>query len=432
MFDYYLFINRVVVTFVVTFFNYVTMSKGNVLTYFTILENRAKKNGLFPVCLVVYFNGAKKRYRTDVELSEDQWKKIKSPKLRDDSLKEKRSDINGFIKKAQTAGKKLTDFTFEAFEEEYFKKKHIDTIDISFEQCTRGFMDEKASEWSIKTTLMYETILTSVGNFQSGLKMKGITTEFLRKYENHLSSKSKAISTIGIYLRQIRAVCNFAIKKKYILAEKYPFKNFTVPAAQKNKRALSDKDIKTLIEYKTDKPEEKKAIDFWTFSYLGNGMNFKDIALLRYANMQGDHIKFYRSKTKKTNKGGQKEINIYMLPRILEIIQCWGNARETGKEFIFPILNERMSALEQHVTIAQFIQTTNKYLKSVTDKLEWKITVTTYYARHSYATHLMRAKAPIAYISETMGHSSIPTTENYLSSFSDESVKDIAGLLMEL
>jgi hypothetical protein len=63
------------------------MSKGNVLTYFTILENRAKKNGLFPVCLVVYFNGSKKRYRTDVELSEDQWKKIKSPKLRDDTLK---------------------------------------------------------------------------------------------------------------------------------------------------------------------------------------------------------------------------------------------------------------------------------------------------------------------------------------------------------
>ncbi|MFZ4521591.1 MAG: phage integrase SAM-like domain-containing protein, partial [Bacteroidales bacterium] len=114
-----------------------------------------------------------------------------------------------------------------------------------------------------KSTLIYETILTSVENFHPNLKMKGVTNEFLRKYENHLSSKSKAISTIGIHLRQIRVVCNYAIKKKYILAEKYPFKNFTVPAAQKNKRALSDKDIKTLIEYKTDKPEEKKAIDFW-------------------------------------------------------------------------------------------------------------------------------------------------------------------------
>jgi hypothetical protein len=122
------------------------MKKGNLLTYFTILENRAKKSGLFPVCLVVYFNGAKRRYRPNVELSEDQWKKIKSSKLGDDSLKEKRSDINSFIRKAENAGKKLPEFSFEAFEEEYFKKKQINTADISFADCTRGFMDEKASE----------------------------------------------------------------------------------------------------------------------------------------------------------------------------------------------------------------------------------------------------------------------------------------------
>jgi integrase/recombinase XerD len=66
--------------------------------------------------------------------------------------------------------------------------------------------------------------------------------------------------------------------------------------------------------------EEQKAIDFWTFSYLGNGMNFKDIAMLKYSNVQGDNIKFYRSKTRKTNKGEQIEINIYFLPRMLEII----------------------------------------------------------------------------------------------------------------
>jgi len=64
--------------------------------------------------------------------------------------------------------------------------------------------------------------------------------------------------------------------------------------------------------------------------------------------------------------------------------------------------------------------------------LEWEIPLTTYSARHSYATHLMRADAPIAYISETMGHSSIPTTEIYLSSFTDETVKSNAGLLLDL
>ncbi|MFH1295795.1 MAG: phage integrase SAM-like domain and Arm DNA-binding domain-containing protein, partial [Bacteroidota bacterium] len=265
------------------------MSKGNVLTYFTILENREKKNGLFPVCLVVYYNGAKRRYRTSVDLTEDQWKKIKSPKLRDEDLKEKRADIQSFIRKAEIAGKKLAEFSFEAFEEEYFKKKKVNTTDISFKDCTREFMDVKADEWSIKTTLMYETILTTVGNFSPKLRMRGITPDFLRQYEKHLASENKSISTIGIYLRQIRAICNYAISKKYISREKYPFSDYTVPAAQKNKRALSDEDIRTLVEYKTDKSEEQKAIDFWTFSYLGNGMNFKDIAMLRYTNVQGDN-----------------------------------------------------------------------------------------------------------------------------------------------
>ena len=408
------------------------MTKGNVLTYFTILENRAKKSGLFPVCLVVYFNGTKKRYRTSVELSKEQWRKIKSSKLRDESLKGRRSEIQGFVKKAELAGEKLHEFSFEAFEEEYFKKRQINNEDVSFEDCARGFMDEKDSEWSIKTSIMYGTIIASVGKFQPNLRMKGITSEFLRKFESYLASKNKSISTRGIYLRQIRAVCNYAIKKEYMLPEKYPFKNYSVPAAQKNKRALSNDDIKTLIEYKTDKPEEQKAIDFWTFSYLGNGMNFKDIALLRYSNIQGDNLKFYRSKTKKANNGKQKEINIYLLPRMREVMKCWCNTSDAGKEYIFPILHDGMSERQQYDAIAQFIKTTNKYLKRVTKALEWDVAVTTYYARHSYATRLKRAGAPITYISESLGHGNISTTENYLSSFTDESVKQHANLLIDL
>ncbi|MEI6899773.1 MAG: site-specific integrase [Bacteroidota bacterium] len=408
------------------------MSKKNILTYFTILENRKKKNGMYPVCLVVYFNGAKRRYRTSVELTTEQWKKIKSIKLRDEDLKEKRTEINSFIKKAELAGKKLPEFSFEGFEEEYFKKKQIAPENISFADCAKEFMSEKANEWSIKTYLMYETIVSIIEKFQHGLRMKTITPDFLRKFENQLVSDGKSISTVGIYLRQIRTICNYAIDKKYLSYEKYPFKNYKVPAAQKNKRALSNEDIKTLIEYKTEKTEEQKAIDFWTFSYLGNGMNFKDIAILRYSNIQGDNLKFFRSKTKKTNKGEQKEISIYLLPRMQDIIKRWGNRTKTGKEYIFPILQEGMSEREALAATAQFIKITNKYLECVTEALEWKLKVTTYYARHSFATRLKRAGVPILYISESLGHANTTTTENYLSSFTDDVVKSNAGFLLDL
>jgi len=91
-----------------------------------------------------------------------------------------------------------------------------------------------------------------------------------------------------------------------------------------------------------------------------------------------------------------------------------------------------MSAREENAAIAQFVKTTNKYLKHVTDSLEWSNKVTTYFARHSYATRLKRAGVPISYISDSLGHVNIATTENYLSSFSDETVKTNAGFLLDL
>jgi hypothetical protein len=113
--------------------------------------------------------------------------------------------------------------------------------------------------------------------------MKEITQDFLLTYEKHLLENGKSISTTGIYLRQIRAICNYAIWKNYLQPEKYAFKNFTVPAAQKNKLALPNEDIKKLIDFTSEKTEEQKAVDFWTFSYLGNGINFKDMVMLRYS-----------------------------------------------------------------------------------------------------------------------------------------------------
>ena len=161
-------------------------------------------------------------------------------------------------------------------------------------------------------------------------------------------------------------------------------------------------------------------------------MNFKDVAMLRVSNIQGENIKFYRSKTRKISKSELKEISIYLLPRMKDIIHRWGNSNSTDKDYIFPVLVDGMTDREQHDTIAQFIKTTNKYLKRVTDALEWDIKVTTYFARHSYATRLKRAGVSITYISESLGHGNITTTENYLSSFTDDAVKSNAGFLLEL
>ncbi len=408
------------------------MSKINVLTYTAIRECRVLKNGMYPVSLIVYYNGVKKRYRTGLEVSKNDWTKIKSLKLRDDDLKEKRNDIQDIIKKADKAGKKLHEFSFEAFETEYFSKKDMVIEEMTFEECTREFLKEKRSDLSYKTRLMYETMLNSVNKFRPNLKLRSLSQDLIRRYEETLKSDKKSVSTVGIYLRQVRAICNFAIKKKYMTHEKYPFAEFVVPAAGKNKRALNNTLIKALIRYKSTTPEKQKATDFWTFSFLGNGMNFNDIARLKYSNISGEYLRYYRNKTKNTSKGDQKEINVYLQPRMNRIIKKWGNKMSSKDDYVFPIMNEKLKEKAQHDAIAQFIKTTNKYLKEVSKEKEWTEHITTYHARHSFATILKRNGSSVAFISEALGHGNIKTTENYLSSFTDEEVKENAKLLLKL
>ncbi|MBK5245602.1 MAG: tyrosine-type recombinase/integrase, partial [Eubacteriaceae bacterium] len=70
----------------------------------------------------------------------------------------------------------------------------------------------------------------------------------------------------------------------------------------------------------------------------------------------------------------------------------------------------------------------NKRLKKIGTALGIE-SLSTYTARHSYATVLKRSGANIAYISESLGHNDLKTTENYLASFEkEERVKNASFL----
>ena len=55
-----------------------------------------------------------------------------------------------------------------------------------------------------------------------------------------------------------------------------------------------------IINYTAKRDADEVAFDYWVFSFISNGMNFKDIALLKYGNINGDFIEFRRAKTKRT------------------------------------------------------------------------------------------------------------------------------------
>jgi integrase len=169
---------------------------------------------------------------------------------------------------------------------------------------------------------------------------------------------------------------------------------------------------------------EHMSRDLWLFSFLCNGINFKDLANLKYSNIKGQTIVFERAKTINSSNDNN-EITVVITRQLGRIIDRWG----TGSGYIFDILKEGMTVEQQYRTIQQTIANTNKYIKRICASLEIP-EATTYTARHSFATVLKRSGASVEYISESLGHKNIRTTQNYLADFEIEEKKKWAEMLL--
>ena len=157
----------------------------------------------------------------------------------------------------------------------------------------------------------------------------------------------------------------------------------------------------------------------------------KDIARLRFNNIDGNSITFIRSKTERSTRYYQKPVVAHLTDKAQEIIEKWGNKPKDPENYIFPILLEGLSPREELMKVRQFTKTMNKYLKRIASKLGIEKNLTTYSARHSFSTVLKRSGASIEFISESLGHKDIRTTESYLDSFEDDKRKEFAEKLTD-
>ena len=155
----------------------------------------------------------------------------------------------------------------------------------------------------------------------------------------------KSITTVGIYLRSLRRIFNLAIEEGTIDVSKYPFRKYKIPSPRKSKRSLKKEELKKVLNYKPKLVSEQKALDYWIFSFLCNGMNFKDIALLTNKKNTGDFIEFYRSKTENTTRDGALPIKVPISDRIAEIMDKRKVSKGKPEDYIFPILEKGMDLI---------------------------------------------------------------------------------------
>lgn len=316
-------------------------------------------------------------------------------------------------------------FSLDELIEPKEKKHRCLTAKKLFESYIQELFDQER----IKNAKYYRCCLNCLMKYTNGkdLEFIQIDSSFLTDYSNWMQKQKLHRNTIGNRLRGLKAIYNQAITYKYVSKDYYPFDDFKVNKfrMETTKRAITKADIQKIIELdllKLSTHLNFKYYDFaryiFLFSYFSCGINIVDIAYLKYENIiDGNRLSFYRRKTNKL-------FSFKMHSKAIDIILKYRKIMYNTNDYIFPILSIQKTEKDRYNKVNGTLKTINKYLQMIGKHLAIETKLTTYVARHTYATVLKRCGVNTSIISESLGHSSEKVTQIYLDSFEDSQIDE--------
>lgn len=390
------------------------------MTYsINIDRRRPLADGSFPVkvCFSFKENRWKQKYfTTGISTTLEVWE-LFSKKSKSEKAKELHRSLYPFFSKAD---KILENKVLSVLELERLWRGGEPGTNLKglFEQISKSML----AAGRVGSAGVYSTASGSFEDFDKGASISSVTIKWLDRYRAHMRKAEKSVTTTAIYLRALRKVFNDAVAAKLISADLYPFgrRKFVIQEEGARKRALTVAQKDKLLEC------SGRARDFWAFSYFCNGMSFGDIAHLKVGDLQDGVLYFNRRKTINTSRILRK-IEIPLRDEAKQVIARHGSRSLAPKDYLFPILDKDLTPSQIKDRIHDFIAEINTGLKEL--DLKFPFALTTYTARHTFANIAMQKGADKSFIQEALGHSSMKTTESYISGFDLETKRKISEKL---
>ena len=299
-------------------------SKDGISVLSVLDARRAKKSGLFPVKIQVIYNRKQKYYSTGQELSKEDWANLAESKSR--RLSEIRSSVENSFSIIKSQVESLAERGEFGFDLLSIRLGRCATVTVNAAVRAKIADAERNEQYSTRNG--YHSMLLGIEAFAGkDIPFSTITIDWLNRLERFWSNDGKSKSTINVYFKYLKAILNQARMDGVIKEVNFPFGRgrFEMPSAEGRKLALTLEQIKKLITYTDGNEETEMYRDMWFFSYLCNGINFRDMLYLTYDNIEGDEICFVRAKTKNTSKQ-IRTIRAVLTPEMRNIIERWGNA----------------------------------------------------------------------------------------------------------
>ena len=232
-----------------------------------------------------------------------------------------------------------------------------------------------------RTHEIYLMTLQWMQRFDDGfarLRFEDITKDWLMRFFTFMQQSSPSINARNIHLRNIRTVFNDALDNE--ITTVYPFRKLKIRPAATVKRNIKTDDLRKFLAMPC-KPHQQKYVDAWKLSFLLCGINIGDMCLLMPDNVVDGRIEYIRQKTGKL-------YSIRIEPEAAAIIEQY-----KGRERLLSFAE----GCKRHPYKA-FANRMNKELSELMDG------ITSYWARHTWATIAAWLDIPDDVISLALGH----------------------------
>ncbi|WP_195475096.1 tyrosine-type recombinase/integrase [Bacteroides finegoldii] len=279
------------------------------------------------------------------------------------------------------------------------------------------------------TAHVYRSSLNAVIAYCGGedFTFNEITPEWLKGFEIHLRKRKCSWNTVSTYMRILRAVYNRAVDNNEAKYIPRLFRYVYTGTRAEHQRALETGDVEKifagLILLSGVNPAMQRARHFFILMFLMRGMPFVDLAYLRKSDLHGNVITYRRRKT-------GRPLSVTLTNEAMRIVRMYMN-QDVHSPYLFSFLRSPEGTMEAYREYQLALRSFNRQLLILGEFLGIPNRLSSYTARHTWATTAYYCEVHPGIISQAMGHSSITVTETYLKPFQNKKIDEANKLIID-
>ncbi|ADR20264.1 tyrosine recombinase [Marivirga tractuosa] len=381
----------------------------------TLDKRRPKKNGFYPIIFRLNHYDKNTSISSKHDIDDKYWdftnKKVKKgcPQFSSTSafnnfLVSKLSDFSNEILRLESLGR------LESMSIQDVKKAITrDKKDVQFYAYTTEWIEDLKNTGRKGYARTFDDLIRELKIFTENkdFSFRELNYEFLKKFDTfYLSRGTTSLNSLAVYMRSIRVICNRAIKDGIMDEQQYPFKNYQIRTTPTAKRAIDFKYLEKIIELDLEPSNPLFHVrNYFLLSFYLQGRPFIDLVYLEKKFIKNGRLKFFRTKT-------NQPLDIKLSPQVQEIVDYY-KTHNPDSDYILPVLTKENEA-DKRDQYQHALGNYNKKLKKLAKLVGIQESLTSYVARHSFATIANNMGLSVSAISQMLAHTSIKTTQVYL------------------